>query len=453
MLFSGLLLLALHRDARRLQPGGVGRPASSPVASQGAPPERVRLVAGTPLTVETEHTLPMRAGEEVRGRLLYEVFAANQPVLPKGTEVTGHVVKLAPDRSRRSAARLRGDFTPFMIPAVQFDQARLPSGEMVGLATEVTTDGAAVVNLTPTPPRGGLVRQQFHQLAVMVKERLAVVTAPGKRDRLVKLLYSQLPYHPQRIEDGTSWTTETTSEVELPVLPVGEAAAETAAPAAGDSATWLLKAYLRQPLSSRTAHVGDAIRAEVAQPVRNADGTIAVPQGSALEGEVTQAKAARMFGRAGVVRFDFRSLRLPGSAQSQPVRSSIEGIAASGGQNLQLGSEGEVKPKPQDKVVVPLLLLALASRPLDRDHGDNGFGKDAVASNSLGVVGFLVGTAGGFRNVAAGIGYYGAAVSIYNRWIKRGVDTEFRRDTRVELQTSVRRSTVLKSETRGVPAR
>ena len=68
-----------------------------------------------------------------------------------------------------------------------------------------------------------------------------------------------------------------------------------------------------------------------------------------------------------------------------------------------------------------------------------------MASNSLGVLGFIVGTAGGWRNVAAGIGYYGSAIALYNRWIKRGEETTLRRDTRIVVQTTVRRSAPLRA--------
>jgi hypothetical protein len=111
-----------------------------------------------------------------------------------------------------------------------------------------------------------------------------------------------------------------------------------------------------------------------------------------------------------------------------------------------MDSEGKVQPKPQDKLLVPLILLSLAARPLDRDRGDAGareFGKNAVASNAIGVAGFIIGTAAGQRNIAAGIGYYGSAIALYNRWIKRGAEIGFRRDTRIVVQTTARRSTVL----------
>jgi hypothetical protein len=178
----------------------------------------------------------------------------------------------------------------------------------------------------------------------------------------------------------------------------------------------------------------------VAEPIYNPDRTIAVPEGATLLGSVTQAKAARFFGRAGALHFDFREIELPTGTQN--VQASLAEADSAAEQKLALDSEGQVKPKPQDKFLVPFALLVLAARPLDEDPGSS-FGKDAVASNSLGVIGFIVGTAAGQRNIAAGIGFYGAAISIYERWIKRGRDVTFARDTRLVLQTRPRNSEVL----------
>jgi hypothetical protein len=63
----------------------------------------------------------MKKGEPLKGYLLYPVYADNRLVIPAGTTLLGNVVKLNPDRSRRIHSRLRGDFTPFHVPVVQFD--------------------------------------------------------------------------------------------------------------------------------------------------------------------------------------------------------------------------------------------------------------------------------------------------------------------------------------------
>ena len=448
LLASGTSMSGQSREQRSLLAGDAARRATAPAA--GGPV----LPAGTPLPVELAGHMPMRVGEIVHARLLYPVYSGDDLVLEKGTAVNGSVIALAPDKTRRNEARLRADFTPFRKPVLRFDQLTLPDGRSIAITTSIAADGAPIYRLTPPPPaRGGMVRQQVAMLRQMAKDRLAVVTGPDKRDRLTQFLYTQLPYHPQRIEKGTAWTVETAAAITLPsdsgTPSSGDAPATSidavTSDAASSEGTRILQAYLKEPLSSQTSHQGEAIRAVVCEPIRNADQTIAVPVGSVLTGAVTQARPARRFGRAGVLRIDFRQMSMPDGSETRNVQTNLQGIDAAGGQNLTLDSEGKVKPKPQDKIVVPLLLLALASRPLDEDHGDGGLGKDAVASNSLGLAGFLVGTAGGWRNVAAGMGYYGTAVALYNRWIKKGSETTFPRDTRIVLQTTIRRSTPLAS--------
>lgn len=416
-------------------PGAAGVPPVSPL---------VAVPAGTPLWMESDKRVRLRMGEEISARLQYAMYAEDRLVLPKGTLVQGTIVELVPEHAHRVEARLRGDFTPFSRPVVQFRRAFV-NGAWIDLPVGRSDEGAAVIRLTPPPPqKGGLLRREWRQGVGMVKDRLRVVTAPGKADRLKDLLYSQLPYHPQNVPEGTIWTADTTSVFSLgqaaPAAPAATADA-SAAKAQNGPKTWTLQAYLAETVSSESTRTGAPLRAVVAQPVLGADGEVEVPQGTILEGQVTHARPARRFGRAGELRFDFSQMRVPGQAQAQQVQTSVQGVDAAGGANLSLDREGQVQPKPKDKIVVPLILLTLAARPLDNDgRGDNVFAKNAVASNSVGLVGFIVGTAGGWRNVAAGIGYYGSAIAIWNRWIKRGEETKLRKDTRIVLQTTARRS-------------
>lgn len=420
------------------------------VVSTGAPVS-VTLPSGTPIWVKSDKTVPLHVGQAVPAHLMYGVYAENRLVLPAGTPVQGTVVGLQAERSHRLQSRLRGDFTPFSKPVVQFDHV-LVGGHPLRLPVSQALDGAPVLQLTPPPPRkGGLIRHEYEQGKGMVRDRVRLVTAPGKKDRLRNLLYSQLPYHPQNIPQDTVWTADTTEMLALAPAPDAPASATppTAAtkPVADTAApeTWILKAYFSQAASSADAKIGEPLEAVVTEPVLDDKGGVAVPQGAVLQGEITRARPARRFGRAGELRFDFHQLTFPGQIERQEVQTNLAGIDAVGDSNLTLNREGEVQRKPQDKLVVPFLLLTLAGRPLDRDGNHEGaFGKDAVASNSLGVVGFILGTAGGWRNVAAGIGYYGSAIAIWNRWIKRGQETTLRRDTRLVVQTTVRRSVPLR---------
>ena len=410
-------------------------------------PAAVVLPAGTPLPVTIHQNLPMKVGTPIRAELIYAVYDHDKPVLPVGTVVVGSVVSLSPDHTRRIHARLRADFTPFHIPVVRFTSIMLPDGSTAPLTTGTATNGAPVYRLVAPPPRtGGFVSRQFGALKQGVSDRAAVITGPEKGDRFKQFLYSQLPYHPERIEKNTSWTLETAGDLDLPgQQPVAVA---RAAPPLPDAAaqTWTLQAYLENGISSANSKAGEAIRATVAEPILDADGHVVVPQGSVLTGAVTQARPARSFARAGELRFSFRQLTFPGG-EPQSVQVAMTGADGAGG--LEMNSEGEVKPKPQDKLVVPLILLALASRPLDQDGGvaRHGLRKDALASNSLGMIGFIVGTAAQQANLAAGIGFYGTAISIYERVLRKGKEVSFAKDTRVVLQTTARRSAPMTADT------
>ena len=398
----------------------------------------VVIPAGTPFAVTIQQNLGMKLGEAVHAELLYPVYDHDRLVLPAKTAVTGSVVELTPDHTRRVHARLRGDFTPFHIPVVQFNSVTLADGTTVPLQTGTATHGAPVYRLVAPPPRkGGFIKQQFGVVKDEAKDRIKVITGPDKGDRLLQFLYSQLPYHPERIAKNTAWMVETAAPLNLAGAP---SAPSPQAVADAEPRTFIVQAYLAEEMSSETSKAGQGIRAVVAEPVLNPDGTVAVPQGAVLTGAVTAARPARSFGRVGELRFSFREMTLPGGA-SQAVQAQVTG--ADGLQDMAMTSEGEVKPKPQDKLAVPLLLIGAAFRPLDRD-GHHQLAKDGVASNSIGVLGFVLGTAAGKANIAAGLGFYGAGVSVYERYLRKGKAVTFQKDTRVVIQTTGRRSAAIK---------
>ena len=52
----------------------------------------------------------------------------------------------------------------------------------------------------------------------------------------------------------------------------------------------------------------------------------------------------------------------------------------------------------------------------------------------------------GSRNYAAGIGFYGAALSVYDLWLARGHNVVFGKETRIEITTTPRGSQVKASD-------
>jgi hypothetical protein len=117
--------------------------------------------------------------------------------------------------------------------------------------------------------------------------------------------------------------------------------------------------------------------------------------------------------------------------------------------DIALNSEGQAKSKPQDKITLPIILALMASRPLDQDHHDgadagNGLGMNATGGAAgLGLIGTVIGLAGGSPNFAAGIGYWGAARATYYR---QGPKDRLRKKHPDRVQTTPRRSAPMKSD-------
>jgi hypothetical protein len=388
----------------------------------------------------------MKAGEALKGRLLYGVYVDNRIALPAGTIFRGSVVQLDADRSRRIHARFRGDFTPFHIPVVRFDQMVLPDGSVQAVASSSAKDGAPILRLSPPPgaKKRSFLGQQVAEAKLRLKAAIALFTTPGRGDRLVQFIYGQLPYHPERVEAGTAWSVELAQPLEVKFGTPADGADRainggSAQIAKGEPGTpqnreeWRLRAYLQQTISSTHDKSGDTFQAVVAEPVFNFDHLLVVPEGSLLVGEITQAKAARSFGRTGKLRFRFKELKLP-SGFSQPVSGTLAGVDTSKSANLQMDPEGGVHPQSQNRVIAPLLLTLLAGRGFDDDG--NQLVNSTVASNGFGIVGRIVGMAASSRNVAGGIGIYGAAVSFYDLWLARGHDVVFAKNTRIEITTT-----------------
>ncbi len=428
------------------------------------------IPSGTPLALKVDAHYPMRTGVPIRAHLLYPVYANNALILRKDTTITGSVFDLLPDRKRRVNAALGGDFTRFHIPKVRFDHIVLADGVTLPLAAGPATNGSPLYRATAPPPvKGSFLHREFDSGISALGSNVTVFTAPGKADRLLQFIYGRLPYHPERIEKGTSWTIETTSDLFVPAQPAVPTSSsvvprkqhfwEQPIPAAGlstrDNGAWIVQADLSQSLSSETSKSGEAIKAVLAEPIYDKDHTLAVPQGATLTGTVTRAKPARRFGRTGVLSFNFNQLTLP-NAETQNVETQLTGVDSSA--QVVLNSEGQAQSKPQDKLAVPLFLAALASRPLDQDCGHSGGCKGDTpgaggvsGAAGLGLVGTIVGIAGGSPNVAAGIGYWGVARAVFNRWVARGQKIGFPENTRIVVETKLRPSAPMRANAPSVP--
>jgi hypothetical protein len=440
--------------AQTLQPRPPA-PTPSPAASEPAAPVREQapeLAAGTTLQVQLPRSLPMKKGEPVNANLLYPVFVDGKIVLPKGTQVHGEVTDLSADRTMRFHARFHGDFTPFHQPQVRFDQLVLANGATLPLDAPMVSHGAPVLELSSpgVQPHKSIFAKGWDEAKTRAREPIDFFTQPGFGDRAKQVLYHQLPYHPEEIAAHTAWTFELAQPLRLPdanAIVEAQSAQPPAPPSVPSTPeVWYVHALLKDPVSSATSKTGEPVKALVVEPVCDREHNVVVPQGSTLIGRVSVAKPAQSLGRNGKLRFSFQQIQFP-QGPGQSVDSSLSGATTDKRQDLSMDAEGTLTPKKKSSVIVPLALTFLAGRALDDDG--NQVLQSGVASNGFGLVGRIVGTAAGSRELAAGLGYYAAALSIYENWLTPGRDVIFPLDTRIEIQTSPLRAPVLKTTTTG----
>jgi hypothetical protein len=402
------------------------------------------LPKGTSLQVETSRHYPVKIGEPIEAHLMHPIYAEGKLVVPQNTLLQGRVTALLPDSKTRWHARLRGDFTPYHNVQVQFEKLILSTGA-IPIAAADAANGAPVLRLAApgASPKQSFIARHWSEAKANMHDRVALFTAPGKADRALQMLYHQLPYHPERIAATTAWSFELTKPLELPENTATLPDPLPAASGTGKAEVWSVNATLSRDLTSATAKPGDPVEALVVEPVYDKDRQLVVPQGSKLVGKVSIAHPARSFGRNGKLRFTFKQVQFPEGYQRE-VEGALAGAATEKTQNLSLDAEGTISPRNQSSVIAPLLLTMLAGRALDQDG--NLTAQTGVASNGFGLIGRIVGVAAGDRNLAAGIGFYAAGLSVYDNFLHSGRDVVFPRDTRIEIETTPLRAPVIKPE-------
>lgn len=422
------------------------------------PAQEVTIPPGVPLRVQIDKRYPVSVGTRVAGHLIAPVYLVDHEVLPVNTRVSGSVIATNPLKGgERADALLNGDFTPLVTPELRFDQITLPDGTVEALSTRVTQRDGAVVRMKSSAKKPSLKQEAEDAVRQREQDTLDQITKPGKSDRLLRILYSQLPYHPQRIWPGTQYDADLTAPLSipqtnaptpLPVLPLNE-----------KSLIGVIEARLTQDLSSATAKQGQLVDAVLTKPLLDATKKqVLLPEGTHLEGVVLQAKPAHWFARNGRLRFTFRRVDLPqapilnapaqvpelesqqanaGSATNHPIHGRMITSETNRKQNVAIDSEGGAKATGgPEKYVAPLVLGLLAASAGEGDS-DNVV-KNGVVGNGFGLMARVVTMASANKEVSMGFAYYALAKSVYKRWIARGSELTFPKDTRIQIELSER---------------
>jgi hypothetical protein len=421
-------------------------PPAQPSPSQApTPPRHIPLVvpAGTPLRVELLKKVHIgKLNEPVEAELIESVYAFDKQVIPKGTKVTGKVIRiLPPTKLHRTEALMDGNFSPLKRARLEFSSLTLPDGRQIHVETRVSRGIPNVIRLVTQPgkKKKGLIGQAKQTMEQEWKNAVGQVTKPGRLHRLKEFVVSQLPYHPEYLEKGTVFD----AQLREPLSFGREAVPPGALAHFGDPppANSIVEARLLTPLSSATAHKGTPMEAVVTRPLFSAKKQLLLPQGTRLDGVVVQVRPARRLDRNGLLRFAIRRMVLPSGLTSR-VDASIAGLEVSQNSGIALGPEGGAHiPNTKRRFLDTALSLAVAATSMagDSDHhmgtANTATGGGDASTNALGggsgfgLVGFVLGIAAHSQVVGAAFGAYGAARSVYAHFIARGHNVILARGT------------------------
>ena len=453
---------------------------ASSAAAQSAPDEAQSTVSlnvpsGAPLRLYVTRRVSKRLGAPVEAKLLEPVFAFDREVIPAGTVATGKVSRTqSVGKWQRFSTILNGDFTPIRRAEVEFTTLKLADGREFSVRTvgvmglnslyvEPSKKKKQSPTAQPQVQNGGILGTAKQTAKDRIKGAINdrsrgfadVVRGPNKKEKLIDLMWSKSPYHPQYWRRGTRFDSPLRDPLELGSASVKlQDLAALGTQPAPDSVGHV---RLLSALNSADAQRGQAVEAVLTAPLFSAEHKLVLPEGTRLSGEVVVAKKARSFHRSGQLRFEFRSVDLPPqiaslrrTAPAAPMKTeaALEAAEGSGKAPIQVDSEGGVQAREsKTRFLAPVVSLMLASRAADNDagrhHSTGATGGDAnVSGRTLGGgLGFgLLGAAISQTSPYVGMafGYYGLAWSVYSSVIGRGGDVEFQKNAMMDVKFGAR---------------
>jgi hypothetical protein len=196
--------------------------------------------------------------------------------------------------------------------------------------------------------------------------------------------------------------------------------------------TGIIEARLLTPLSSATDRHGADVTAVLTRPLLTPDGKqVLFPEGAKMTGLITLARPARWFARNGQLRFTFRSIERGGA------RTVIHGQLAAAetrpGANVKLSEEGAARSSSgPGKYLAPMALGVMATSAFDGDATSNPL-HSGVDSNGFGFAARVLVMASANATLLHTFAVFAVSKSIYYRWIARGHQIEFPKDTRIQI--------------------
>jgi hypothetical protein len=420
------------------------------LSSQPVVPLTIGLTVpkGTPVQVALDQEMRVRrAGQPVHARVVEAVYAFDKLVVPVGTEVLGRVTTVEHlSKGRRTLSALDANFTPARKIEVEFSEFVMNDGKHIPIHTSVTPGSGHVLQFTGTAEKKKTIKDVAAQKTSEAKQQakqewdhaMSQLKTPGKIHRLERFAESQLPVHPQYIPAGTVYFAELNDPLDFgsEVLPADRVSSLGGALPPGS----VVHARLVTALDSATTQKGDEVEAVLSRPLFDGE-RLVLPEGSRLKGSVLQVHPARRFKKNGQLRMTFRELSLPDGV-TEKVQAAIEAVEAAKDGNMKLDSEGGAEattPKTRYLGTAVSLWLAAASGEggdHDRIGGDpsgNTGGRAAGGAGGFKLIGIALGVAVRSPALGRAMGVYGAGMSVYSNFIRRGQEVVFPRNMAMDV--------------------
>jgi hypothetical protein len=405
-----------------------------------ANPEPPKAQPGAMFRVELLLRTRLQKGRPVEGRLLEPIYAENRLLAPRGALLEGEISAVHPaSRGKRLEAKFHGDFTPLAEPELRWTSIVRSDGTRSPLDAFSAGDRPATLyfHAPGSGKHASLLRRAWQGVMERKDSMVSTVSAPHKWERLQRFFWSQMPYHPQYLEEGTQYEMTLESELAL-----ASEAPPTASAEKPIEQMVTVRSRLQTELSSAKAKTGDPVEAVVTEPVFDAQERLIIPQESILHGRILRAQPSRSFGRGGELRFAFTQISFPGGAQ-QNVDAAPTAIEGRASEKMQLDREGGVVRQSDRAIAAPLVMGVLSASALGDTDG-SAVGKAAVSANGFALVGRMAAIGIGSRYVGGAIGAAATARSIYTHWLAHGKETMFEKSTEVQLELSPTRAKRMK---------
>lgn len=442
------------------------RPSKSAAKSQSIP---LTVKPGVPIRVALEKSVRIKhVGTPVEGRVVEPVYVFNRKVIPAGTRLMGSVTRIDPvSRTKRLEALANGDLTPFHQAHIEFDTLVLKGGKHIPIETAVSRGTTQVIQLVAggKSKRTGRIKGKIGEVRQEIenqkKQAIAAIEYPHKLKWMEGMLTAQLPFHRQFLPAGTQFTATLKDPLKLGTENYSPTVMKKVGSKIPPGST--VHVWLATPLSSAKDHRGTHVEAVVSQPLFSKNHQLILPEGSRLEGIVTEAKPARRLNRNGKLSFTFTRIDLPRGA-TRMVETSLQAATVAKAAHLKIDSEGGTHAvSSKKKYLMPAIDVLLAESSFDSDAQSRAIqegssqGGDVAGGAIRGGVGFgllgsLVAMAARFQPVTAGFAFYGAAISVYSHILARGSQVVFPKDTSMEIRFGTHEGPLVPPKKKAAPS-